>query len=91
MLESEAKQDPLYQLSIENADLRARLQTTEQQLGQVREEKEELRRWKAEQLQVESEWSPQRIGKLLGLPLGSSIRAGIEPAIRKLLADSSHA
>jgi hypothetical protein len=52
-------------------------------------ELEELRRWKAEALELESMWNEQAIGKLLDLPLGSLIRPQIEPAIRKLLASQN--
>lgn len=48
------------------------------------DELEELRRWKKEQMQVESEWDAQAVGRELDLPLGSSIRAGILPAVKKL-------
>jgi hypothetical protein len=46
----------------------------------------ELEQWKQSQLAVESEWSPQTVGKLLGLTLGQSIRANIQPKIEELLA-----
>ena len=45
-----------------------------------------LQRWKDEQLIVESQWDAQAIGKELNLPLGGSIRAGILPAVQQLKA-----
>lgn len=45
---------------------------------------EELERWKAEQLQVESEWDAQAVGQALQLPPGTSIRKAIAPAIDAL-------
>lgn len=46
----------------------------------------ELEAWKASALAVESEWAPQEVAKLLDLKLGTSIRAGIAPAIKQLQA-----
>lgn len=45
-----------------------------------------LRAWKHEQLQVESQWDVQAIGKLLGLKLGDHVRPAIQPAIERLVA-----
>ena len=56
------------------------------QLEQARNERDALAAWKESALAVEASWNCQAVGKLLGLPLGSDIRAGIEPGIRKLLA-----
>lgn len=52
----------------------------EQLLTRVRE----LEAWKAQQLAVENEWDAQAAGRLLGVPLGQSIRAAIRPGIEKL-------
>ncbi len=41
------------------------------------EDRDELKRWKEEQLQVESEWNPQRVGDLLGINQGRSIRENL--------------
>lgn len=49
-------------------------------------QRDELQQWKAEQLIVESQWDTQAIGKELNLPLGSSIHAGILPAVQQLKA-----
>lgn len=46
----------------------------------------ELEDWKASALAVESEWAPHEVAKLLDLELGTSIRAGIAPAIKQLQA-----
>jgi len=44
-------------------------------------ERDQLLAWKQSALEVEKDWDCQRIGKLLHIPLGESVRAGIEPAI----------
>lgn len=49
--------------------------------GNLRAEVEQLRRWKAEQLQVEADWDIQEVGKALGLVLGTRIRRAILPGI----------
>ena len=46
----------------------------------------ELRAWKDSAQRVESEWDAQAVGKLLGVPLGESIRANIQPRITAMLA-----
>lgn len=46
----------------------------------------ELEHWKSEQMAVESEWDAQAVGHLLGIPLGYSIRAGIEFKVRQMQA-----
>lgn len=63
-----------------------RIDEMESALTTARQEVEKLRAWKAEALAVEKEWDAQTVGMLLGMPLGARIRAGIEPAIRTLLA-----
>ena len=61
--------------------------------GQERMELEarvaELEAWKASALAVEKEWDAQEVGKLLGLTLGTRIRAGIAPAIKNLQAQNA--
>lgn len=49
----------------------------------------ELEAWKASALAVEKEWDAQEVGKLLGLTLGTRIRAGIAPAIKNLQAQNA--
>jgi hypothetical protein len=49
------------------------------------DERDALKKWKEEMLQVESEWDCQRIGKLLKIGWGESIRKNIEPKIREIL------
>ncbi len=49
------------------------------------EERDDLKRWKEEMLQVESEWDCQKVGKLLNIELGQSIHKNIEPKIREIL------
>jgi hypothetical protein len=48
-------------------------------------ERDELKRWKEEMLQVESEWDCQRVGELLNIGLGEPMRKNIEPKIREIL------
>jgi hypothetical protein len=50
-----------------------------------------LKRWKSEQMAVESSWDPQAIGQELGLPLGSDIRPQILPAIVDLKRELAEA
>lgn len=49
-------------------------------------EVERLRDWKDSAAKIEAEWDAQAVGKLLNIPLGQSIRSGIQPAVEKLLA-----
>lgn len=46
-----------------------------------------LRRWKAEQMAVESSWDAQAVGTELGVVWGQAIRPQILPAILKLKID----
>jgi hypothetical protein len=52
---------------------------------QLIDERDNLKRWKDEQLQVESKWDKQKIGRLLDIGLGESIQENIEPKIREIL------
>jgi hypothetical protein len=56
-------------------------------ITEIVEERDDLKRWKEEMLQVESEWDCQKVGKLLGIGLGQSIRKNIEPKIRDLIEE----
>ena len=56
----------------------------ERERDEAREQVRQLQAWKDEMLFVESQWDLQAVGRELGLPLGSSIRSGILPAILKL-------
>jgi len=38
-------------------------------------------------LEVEKDWDPQKVGKLIGVPLGGAIRRAIEPFIINLTAE----
>ena len=49
------------------------------------DERDELKKWKEDMLLVESEWNNQKVGELLGIGLGQSIRKNIEPKIRELI------
>ena len=55
-------------------------------LPELKSDLDTLAAWKESALAVEASWDCQAVGKLLGIPLGSDIRAGIEPGIRALLA-----
>lgn len=44
----------------------------------------ELEAWKESAMAVEAQWDDQAVARELGLPLGSSIRAGILPAVKAL-------
>lgn len=46
----------------------------------------ELEAWKESALAVEASWDCQKVGKLLGMPLGVDIRKNIEPKILELQA-----
>jgi hypothetical protein len=54
-------------------------------IDDVIKERDDLKRWKEEMLQVESEWDCQKVGKILGIGWGQSIRKNIEPKIREIL------
>lgn len=58
----------------------------ERQLAEVTEQRDQLERWKREQLAVDGSWDPQEVGRLLGMTLGADIRANIKPGIEKLIA-----
>lgn len=53
----------------------------------VVEQLAQLRAWKESALALEREWDAQAIGKMLGLPLGVSIRKGIHEKVPQLVAD----
>lgn len=57
----------------------------------MKEEVEQLRRWKTEQMAVESSWDEQAVAKLLGLTLGQSIRPQIQSAIDRLMKERDEA
>lgn len=59
--------------------------TSPAEIAALKSERDDLARWKAEALLVESRWDCQRVGKLLGIQLGHDIRPNIEPKIRALL------
>jgi len=47
----------------------------------------ELKDWKRQQLEVESEWDAQKVAEALGIPLGESIRASILARVNELSED----
>lgn len=57
------------------------------ELAALREKRDTLLEWKRSMLEIEKTWDPQRVGRLLGIQLGASIRAGIEPAIVKMIEE----
>jgi len=54
-------------------------------------ERDELARWKREQMFVESQWDAQAVAKELGMPAGADIRKNILPAIQKLKRERDEA
>lgn len=48
-------------------------------------ERDALMEWKLQAERVEAEWDVQAIGKLIGVPLGRSIRATIQPRIEQMI------
>lgn len=62
-----------------------RLGENDEEIKKLREERDSLKYWRESALEVEREWDPQALGKLLNLPLGSKIRAGLMAEIPKLL------
>ena len=59
-------------------------------LKQAKKEIEELQNWKKQQTSVESEWDAQKVGKILEIGLGQSIRKNIEPKITKLVDERTN-
>lgn len=60
-------------------------------LATLRAQLAEALDWKESAMKVESEWDCQGVAAVLGLPIGSSIRAGIMPAIRALKSQLAEA
>ncbi len=60
-------------------------------IATLTDERDDLAAWKESALTVESRWDCQAVGKLLELPLGSDIRAQIEPKIRELIRERDEA
>ncbi len=71
-------EDKIAIVSRANAELRSKVESVLKQI-------DKLQQWKAEAMAVEREWDAWAVAKLLDLPLGKSIRAGIQPAIERLL------
>jgi DNA repair exonuclease SbcCD ATPase subunit len=59
----------------------------QQRVRELEAERDELKRWKAEQLAVESTWDAQVVGKLIGCKWGEGIREKIEPFIKDTIAE----
>lgn len=47
-----------------------------------------LERLVAEYIELDHQWDVQRVGKLCGAPLGTSIRAAVEPALVRLIMEN---
>jgi len=62
------------------------LPASDAESNRLRGEVERLQNWKEQALAVEAEWNSQAVGKLLGVPLGHSIRRYVQPAIESLRA-----
>lgn len=61
------------------------------EVARLTRERDELQAWKDSAMAVEAEWDPQAVARVLGLPLGVSVRAEILPGIRKLAAERDEA
>ncbi|TXH09379.1 MAG: hypothetical protein E6R03_16925, partial [Hyphomicrobiaceae bacterium] len=55
------------------------------EVRRLRKENAELEAWERVALSVMNELDTQAVGKLLGVPLGQSVYAAIEPGIRRLI------
>lgn len=60
-------------------------------INRLGRERDQLAKWKEESLAVEAEWDVQAVSKLLDIPLGQSVRAGIQPAIERLIRERDEA
>jgi hypothetical protein len=58
--------------------------TIQHGVERLKRERDELARWKREQMLVESQWDAQAVAKELGMPAGADIRKNILPAIQQL-------
>ena len=74
----EAQETTLNQVLETVASICARAEKAEAELANLRD-------WKVQQLQVESEWDCQMLAKKLGVSIGQSCRAGIQKAILAML------
>lgn len=68
-------------------DARFKCESLRAELACLKAERDKLAEWKESMLAVESEWKPEEVAKALNLPLGTSIRAGILPAVQQLRAN----
>lgn len=66
--------------------------TTEanKRMAELKSEVAELKAWKDEAIQVESEWDCQAVAEALNIPLGQSIRTNILPKIIELKVSNNH-
>lgn len=65
----------------------ARALKAEEALAKVNLENAALRDWKESAQRVEAEWDVQAVGKLLGVPLGESVREHVQPKVAALAAE----
>lgn len=73
-------------LSLDCAPYYDELEFMQKELETLRTERDALLRWKTEMLQVESQWDPQEVAKLLQIRLGANVRVEIQPKIEGLLS-----
>ena len=66
-------------------ELEAALTQHADDLKSLMKERDELAEWKRQHMLVEAGWNPQEIGEMLGMKLGSRIRANLKPRIESLL------
>ena len=77
--------DTEMQLALDKIEqLELKLESANSRILDLEDYIKQLEKWKTQQLIVELSWNPQKIAKLLDIPLGVSIHPHILPAIEKL-------
>jgi hypothetical protein len=56
------------------------------ELAKANAELERLQDWKDQQMAIDGQWDPQKVGRILGMTAGQDIRRNIEPKIVEMLA-----
>lgn len=82
--------DPGIPMAVESEDTDSEeLVALKNRLAMAEAARDELRRWKDEQLAVESSWNPQAVADALGIVHGAPIRENILPLV-EVLKDQLH-
>ena len=63
-----------------------RAEAIRRELVAVTKERDELKSWKDAAISVDNEWDCQKLGRLIGAPLGGSIRKALMQKVPELLA-----